>query len=171
MSLTRRALFTRLLVVAALSGCVRQNIVLPEKPTPAVTRMSLALQIDDAVVKGLNDRPTTQYAEGATPPDDGTVTRGELEAKLDALLRAELAAHRVAVPVRGDNADVRLTGRLSLAPTVGVQLTWRAHAAKDQSLVVGGVAQQPLFTGDFGQLSDLVLLELLKTDIDRYHAR
>jgi hypothetical protein len=52
-----------------------------------------------------------------------------------------------------------------------VQLTWRAHAAKDQSLVVGGVAQQPLFMGDFGQLSDLVLLELLKADIDRYHAR
>jgi len=171
MSLTRRSLFAMTLTLAGLVACVRQNIVLPEKSTPAVTRMSLELQVDDDVVKGLNDRSTTHYAEGVTPPDDGTVTRAELEAKLDALLRAELTAHRVAVPVRGEVADLRLTGRLSLAPTVGVQLTWRAHAAEGQRVVVGGVAQQPLFMGDFGQMSDLVLLELLKTDIDRYHAR
>jgi len=159
------------LALFALSGCIRQNIVLPEKSTPAVTRMSLTLQVDDAVVQGLNDRPTTHYAEGATPPEDGTVTRAELEAKLDALLRSELTAHRVAVPAPPEGADVHLTGRLSLAPTVGVQLRWETRTTRTTALVASGVAQQPLFMGDFGQISDLVLLELLETDIDRYHAR
>jgi hypothetical protein len=153
-------------------------IRLPEKTTPARTRISMKFETDPALVAMV--APAAEAIPGETP--EAAQARAFMEqqaaaqrqmlaetgVRLEAALREGLLKHRVGLPAPADAADVHLVGRIAVSPTGGIEASWQLVEPATGATVAAGVARDVYFRGYLGLLRDQVLAGLLGVDIDSF---